>query len=483
MTHAPVECKLFVGMLNRATNEERIRSIFEAFGPVKEVYLMRESNVPTQSLPSTSPPSGPSGTVPTSSSSTSTAVSSSSSSSTPSSVSKGCAFVKMQHRSDAERAIHALHDCFQDPGAPRKMVVRFAESKSSKMRNAWATSFMQQQAVAVQVATAQAHAHAAAAAGNPVAAANIMASAGGATQPGPDGTGAANTNAALSPHMGPHYVGAVWNPYVAAAGTFPPAPGQAGRGGAAGGRQGGGGGGTSAAAVMSPYGAGAPFEFSNGGMPPTFPPAMYDPTMVPGAGNAANGVGVAGASGGGHASHHPGGGPRGPPGSNLFVYSLPESFTDLDLQQLFMHCGAILSTHVYRDKMSGRSRGFGFVSFDAVSSAEKAIASLNGYQVGGKRLKVMLKGADKKEKQQQQQAAAAFMVMQHQQQQQQQMVMQHLHAQVAAVAAAAAASGPLVNVALADGSSVMAPLTPISPLSQTESMATSTWNQPLLKRP
>ena len=43
------------------------------------------------------------------------------------------------------------------------------------------------------------------------------------------------------------------------------------------------------------------------------------------------------------------------------------------------------------DKTSGRSKGYGFVSYDNASSAEKAITKINGKQALGKRLKVELK--------------------------------------------------------------------------------------------
>ena len=43
------------------------------------------------------------------------------------------------------------------------------------------------------------------------------------------------------------------------------------------------------------------------------------------------------------------------------------------------------------DKVTGRSRGFGFLSYDELGSATKAVSVMNGFSVLGKRLKVQLK--------------------------------------------------------------------------------------------
>ena len=82
---------------------------------------------------------------------------------------------------------------------------------------------------------------------------------------------------------------------------------------------------------------------------------------------------------------------EGPPGANLFVYHLPQSLVDADLETLFSPFGAILSAKVFIDKVSGESKGFGFVSFATCQSAEAAIVSMSGFQIGTKRLKVQHK--------------------------------------------------------------------------------------------
>ena len=53
--------------------------------------------------------------------------------------------------------------------------------------------------------------------------------------------------------------------------------------------------------------------------------------------------------------------------------------------------GNVLSAKVFIDKNTGLSKGFGFVSYDNPDSASSAIASMNGFALGSKRLKVQLK--------------------------------------------------------------------------------------------
>jgi len=82
---------------------------------------------------------------------------------------------------------------------------------------------------------------------------------------------------------------------------------------------------------------------------------------------------------------------EGPPGANLFIYHLPHDLTDADLATAFAPFGNVISAKVYVDKNTGQSKGFGFVSYDLPASAETAIAAMNGFQIGTKRLKVQHK--------------------------------------------------------------------------------------------
>ncbi len=72
----------------------------------------------------------------------------------------------------------------------------------------------------------------------------------------------------------------------------------------------------------------------------------------------------------------------------LFVGSLPWATTSDDLQQLFSQHGTVTSATVITDKMSGRSRGFGFVEFENDAEADAAANALNNTDYQGRTLVV-----------------------------------------------------------------------------------------------
>lgn len=82
---------------------------------------------------------------------------------------------------------------------------------------------------------------------------------------------------------------------------------------------------------------------------------------------------------------------KGPDGANLFIFHIPNHFTNLDMWHLFCHYGNLLSVRIMVEKDTGRSRGFGFVSYDSPDAAAMAIKELNGFVIGNKRLKVQHK--------------------------------------------------------------------------------------------
>jgi RNA recognition motif-containing protein len=75
-------------------------------------------------------------------------------------------------------------------------------------------------------------------------------------------------------------------------------------------------------------------------------------------------------------------------GRKLFVGSLSFETTDDDLKQAFSKAGACESASVIKDRLSGRSRGFGFVEMASEEEAQKAIAELNGRELHGRVISV-----------------------------------------------------------------------------------------------
>ncbi len=72
----------------------------------------------------------------------------------------------------------------------------------------------------------------------------------------------------------------------------------------------------------------------------------------------------------------------------LFVGSLSWNTTDRDLADAFAKFGEITEAKVITDRDSGRSRGFGFVTFEDAAAADKAIAEMNGTQLDGREITV-----------------------------------------------------------------------------------------------
>lgn len=73
---------------------------------------------------------------------------------------------------------------------------------------------------------------------------------------------------------------------------------------------------------------------------------------------------------------------------NLYVGNLPHSATETDLRGLFQPHGEIEKVTMVTDRDTGRSRGFAFVEMTDSGEAEKAIAALNGSDMGGRALTV-----------------------------------------------------------------------------------------------
>jgi cold-inducible RNA-binding protein len=73
---------------------------------------------------------------------------------------------------------------------------------------------------------------------------------------------------------------------------------------------------------------------------------------------------------------------------NIFVGNLDFNTSEEELRHLFEAYGQVDRVSIMTDRETGRSRGFGFVEMANAEDGEKAIAALNGSQVGGRTLNV-----------------------------------------------------------------------------------------------
>jgi cold-inducible RNA-binding protein len=73
---------------------------------------------------------------------------------------------------------------------------------------------------------------------------------------------------------------------------------------------------------------------------------------------------------------------------NLFIGNLSFQTTESDLRALFEPFGQITRVHLATDRETGRARGFGFIEMANDAEAAKAIAALDGKDLGGRNIKV-----------------------------------------------------------------------------------------------
>uniref|UniRef100_A0A8C2FNN2 CUGBP Elav-like family member 3 n=1 Tax=Cyprinus carpio TaxID=7962 RepID=A0A8C2FNN2_CYPCA len=334
--------KLFVGMLGKQLSDTDVKKMFEPFGSIEECTVLR----------------GPDG------------------------ASKGCAFVKYQSNAEAQAAISALHGSRTLPGASSSLVVKFADTEKERgirrmqqvasqlgvispmslhlgAYNAYTQALVQQQALVAQSAYLSPVATVAAVQMQQLAALNpnsIIATPIASITP--SSAIAATPVPALPPPM-------AVNSY-----SQLPAPPN----------------GQSASETL----------YTNGVHPYQAQSPALDPLQ-----QAYTGM-----------QHYTGEASEllklwsdvfhfllrsllllspGPEGCNIFIYHLPQEFTDSEMLQMFLPFGNVISAKVFVDRATNQSKCFGFVSFDNPASAQAAIQSMNGFQIGMKRLKVQLK--------------------------------------------------------------------------------------------
>ncbi len=73
---------------------------------------------------------------------------------------------------------------------------------------------------------------------------------------------------------------------------------------------------------------------------------------------------------------------------NIFVGNLSFNTNEDELRQIFEGYGQVDRVSILTDRDTGRSRGFGFVEMASDEDGEKAIAALNGSQIGGRTINV-----------------------------------------------------------------------------------------------
>jgi len=75
-------------------------------------------------------------------------------------------------------------------------------------------------------------------------------------------------------------------------------------------------------------------------------------------------------------------------GTRLFVGNLSFDVSDDDLRQAFSEAGSCSSASIVRDRMTGKSRGFGFVEMSTDEEAKRAVSTLNGRDLQGRAMNV-----------------------------------------------------------------------------------------------
>ncbi len=72
----------------------------------------------------------------------------------------------------------------------------------------------------------------------------------------------------------------------------------------------------------------------------------------------------------------------------IYVGNLAKSTTDEDLKTLFAQAGTVSAAEVVKDRDSGQSKGFGFITMTDQAQADKAISMFNAYKLSEHELKV-----------------------------------------------------------------------------------------------
>jgi splicing factor 1 len=72
----------------------------------------------------------------------------------------------------------------------------------------------------------------------------------------------------------------------------------------------------------------------------------------------------------------------------LHIRNLSPSITENDLRTLFARCGRVVLVDIIKDRVTGRSRGYGFIKMSDLLEAEKAIEVMNGHRLDDNEIRV-----------------------------------------------------------------------------------------------
>ncbi|XP_031733018.1 CUGBP Elav-like family member 1 isoform X8 [Anarrhichthys ocellatus] len=325
--------KLFIGMISKKCNENDIRMMFSPYGQIEECRILR----------------GPDG------------------------LSRGCAFVTFTARQMAQSAIKSMHQSQTMEGCSSPIVVKFADTQKDKEQKRMAQQ-LQQQMQQLSAASMWGNLTGLNSLGPQYLALYLQllqqsASTGNALSnlhPVSGSSPTSSSNSSVNPMAS---LGALQS-LAASAGAGLNMSSLAGMAALNGGLGSGGlsnGSGNTMEALSQAY-SGIQ-QYAAAALPSLYNQSLLSQQSVSAAGSQK----------------------EGPEGANLFIYHLPQEFGDQDLLQMFMPFGNVISAKVFIDKQTNLSKCFGFVSYDNPVSSQAAIQSMNGFQIGMKRLKVQLK--------------------------------------------------------------------------------------------
>jgi len=339
---AEQENKLFVGMTSRNADEDTLRELFSPFGEIREIYIIRNADGSN----------------------------------------KGCAFLKFVHKEAALAAIDNLHEKYQMEGATRPLIVKFADSRGQRRGRPGPQKMSGGHGQGQQLGQGRGGQ------GNPF---YMQSGPPVPVYPGfqqqtpqvqpalgmqPQGTQFAQSHYSHPPHAG----------YMYQPPSYPHGPYGYHPGGPFGSVQGA----QASSANLSEGYDNAPR--ASGHQQRKVQSFRQNQNQRQSSGSPKPGYRQQRQEISSTANPRP---REGPPGANLFIYHLPHDLTDADLATAFNPFGNVISAKVYVDKFTGESKGFGFVSYDGILSAEQAIEHMNGFQIGSKRLKVQHKRINK----------------------------------------------------------------------------------------